>query len=176
MSTANAGYSVYAIFYTVADMRNCNNQLFLGPMPGIQEPLSDWLNAMCSNKITHVICMTSSQEIQDKSPDYARYRNSGNFSPSVQFTDVPVQDGAAPDVEQLPLFWATARKAVQLIENHEPVFIHCRGGRGRTGLMAAAVLMMQGMDMDEALKAVASAGSQPEAEQQLAVLSNGPTA
>jgi protein-tyrosine phosphatase len=57
-----------------------------------------------------------------------------------------VEDDAAPG----PAFeqaWAANRDAVKaLVSQRGSVAIHCRGGSGRTGLMAALILREMGMD------------------------------
>ena len=58
----------------------------------------------------------------------------------------PVEDGAAPG----PAFeqaWAANRDALMsLVSRHRGIAIHCRGGSGRTGLMAALILREMGID------------------------------
>jgi protein-tyrosine phosphatase len=58
----------------------------------------------------------------------------------------PVEDDAAPgpDFEQA---WAAHRDAVlALVSQQGSIAIHCRGGSGRTGFMAALILREIGMD------------------------------
>ena len=58
----------------------------------------------------------------------------------------PVEDDAAPgpDFEKA---WAANRDAVlALVFQQGSIAIHCRGGSGRTGLMAALILREMGMD------------------------------
>ena len=58
----------------------------------------------------------------------------------------PVEDDAAPG----PAFeqaWAAHRDAVlALVSQQGSIAIHCRGGSGRTGFMAALILREMGMD------------------------------
>jgi protein-tyrosine phosphatase len=58
----------------------------------------------------------------------------------------PVEDDAAPG----PAFeqaWAANRDAVMtLVSRQGSIAIHCRGGSGRTGFMAALILREMGMD------------------------------
>ncbi|NEV64603.1 tyrosine-protein phosphatase [Thiorhodococcus minor] len=59
---------------------------------------------------------------------------------------LPIEDDAAPGhgFEQA---WATHRDAVMaLVSRKNGLAIHCRGGSGRTGLMAALILRELGMD------------------------------
>jgi protein-tyrosine phosphatase len=59
---------------------------------------------------------------------------------------LPVEDDAAPG----PAFeqaWAANRDALMsLVSRHRGIAIHCRGGSGRTGLMAALILREMGID------------------------------
>jgi protein-tyrosine phosphatase len=58
----------------------------------------------------------------------------------------PIEDDAAPgpDFEQA---WTAYRDAVMsLVSRHSGIAIHCRGGSGRTGFMAALILREMGMD------------------------------
>lgn len=59
---------------------------------------------------------------------------------------LPLEDDAAPgrDFEQA---WTAERDAIlSLVSGHGSVAIHCRGGSGRTGLMAALILRAMGTD------------------------------
>ncbi|KAA6184538.1 protein phosphatase [Thiohalocapsa marina] len=62
----------------------------------------------------------------------------------------PVEDDAAPG----PAFeqaWVANRDAVMaLVAQQGAIAIHCRGGSGRTGLMAALILRESGMDGERA--------------------------
>jgi protein-tyrosine phosphatase len=62
----------------------------------------------------------------------------------------PVEDDMAPgpDFEQA---WDSYRDAVMsLVSLQQPIAIHCRGGSGRTGLIAALILREMGMDGTQA--------------------------
>ncbi|MEW7980692.1 MAG: tyrosine-protein phosphatase [Candidatus Sedimenticola endophacoides] len=62
----------------------------------------------------------------------------------------PVEDDAAP-AEAFEQSWQASKPDVlELIEQGECVVIHCRGGSGRTGFMAAVIMRELGMDEAQA--------------------------
>jgi ADP-ribosyl-[dinitrogen reductase] hydrolase len=67
---------------------------------------------------------------------------------------IPIVDFGAPD-ETFERAWQihglTVRDALQAGKN---VVVHCRGGRGRSGLLAARILVELGEDPEAAIKAV----------------------
>lgn len=67
---------------------------------------------------------------------------------------LPVEDDAAPSAA-FATQWAAQRQAVhRLLDDNGTVAIHCRGGSGRTGLMAAILLLERGHDLDQAVAMV----------------------
>jgi protein-tyrosine phosphatase len=66
---------------------------------------------------------------------------------------VPMLDGAVPSEADL------VRAVTAIDQSSGPVFIHCAQGHGRTGLVAAALLLAQGRaaDTDEAIQTLKSA-------------------
>ncbi|AFG37852.1 protein-tyrosine phosphatase family protein [Spirochaeta africana] len=180
-------------------MRNYQEQLYLGPMPGSTEPLSSWLEDVRTNGITLVICLTPPHEIEKKSPEYARLLNDWTLTASTTVAESPsapppdstpagssqVDTDSHPEVIQLAVgdnqapedpaaFWKAVESTAAHTKAGGKAFIHCRGGRGRTGLFAAAVLMQQGKSAEEALAAIKPAGSYPESADQQAFLRRAP--
>jgi protein-tyrosine phosphatase len=67
---------------------------------------------------------------------------------------LPIDDDHAPAAEFVAA-WRTQGPAVhQLLDAGRKVAIHCKGGSGRTGLMAAQILIERGWSKDEAARAV----------------------
>ena len=60
------------------------------------------------------------------------------------YLNVPILDLTSPSVEQL-------RQAVEHIRSHATCYVHCSLGRGRTGAVAAAYLISEGMCLEDAL-------------------------
>jgi protein-tyrosine phosphatase len=88
-------------------------------------------------------------------------------SKSVRFTSFPIPDRGVP---------ASTRDALTLLSNiaatldaGQNVAIHCRQGIGRSGLIAAGLLVLSGMGVEKAVAAVSAARGQtiPETPAQL---------
>lgn len=69
----------------------------------------------------------------------------------------PIPDFAAPDAAFEDDWKIRGPKVRALLKNGRRVVLHCRGGRGRAGLMAARLLVELGLDPNEAITAVRTA-------------------
>ncbi|MBF0501937.1 MAG: dual specificity protein phosphatase family protein [Candidatus Riflebacteria bacterium] len=81
--------------------------------------------------------------------------------------NIPVPDFTPPGISQILEFLGLVRK----FPEGGKVFIHCQAGMGRTGTMAAAYWISQGLGPEEAVKCVRK--SQPyavETDEQMQVL------
>ena len=133
-------------------------QLHLHSMPGRYEPLDAVLREIAARGVSCVAYLAPIDEIDRKSPDYARALRDGS-APCIIKID-PIPDYAAPDDEAA--FWKFAQELADGLKAGKAILIHCGAGVGRTGTMAAAVLMMLGSSGEAALKTVKAAGSGPE--------------
>lgn len=60
----------------------------------------------------------------------------------------PIEDDQAPDVH-FKIDWLNASPELhQLLDANQVVALHCMGGSGRTGLLAAHILLERGWDLD----------------------------
>ena len=73
----------------------------------------------------------------------------------MEFFSVPVRDKTVPD--SVELFAEVARQLAGRIAGGQAVAIHCRAGIGRSTTMAACVLILLGVDGEEALNMIAAA-------------------
>lgn len=93
-----------------------------------------------------------------------------------QWFHIPITDGEIPD-ERFESAWpAMAPHLIQQLKAGHKVVIHCRGGLGRTGMIACLLLIELGKTSTNALKMVRSArpGTVETPEQEDYVLSYQP--
>lgn len=171
------------MWYNEHVMRNLEKKLFFDAMPGRYRALDVWKRDMATHEIDVVVCLTSDHEITEKSPDYAELRAQAEQSPDstkltvedrpVKVIDFPIEDFSAPAPQHVTEFWDLAAQIAQEMNAGHRVFIHCGAGIGRTGTMAVAALMQQGIPREEALRQVEAAGSGPENPTQHELLKGG---
>ncbi len=67
----------------------------------------------------------------------------------MQWFHHPFEDGGIPD-EQFIKKWQTQRERLQaIVQNGGKVIVHCRGGKGRTGLICAQLMLESGCDFEQ---------------------------
>ena len=72
----------------------------------------------------------------------------------MQWLHLPIADYGVPS-EAFEQQWATAGRQVRrLLRDGGDVLVHCKGGMGRAGMMAARLLVELGLPADEAIRAV----------------------
>lgn len=137
-------------------------QLHLCAMPGRREPLGDFIAAVTAEQIQHIVCLVSDEEIAKKSPTYLAAIKEKQI-PGLLWR-FPIPDYGIPkDTQALDRLLAKIR---ELLEQGESVVVHCAGGHGRTGMLAILLLTHLGIELDEAIRRVRSAGSGPDTEEQ----------
>jgi len=141
-------------------------KLFLHSMPGRLEPLEDTLAAIQANGIQRVVCLTSMEEIWRKSTAYACLLEAGGIPWRQEM--FPIKDYDVPEDREAYLTFV--REMAAALRAGERLLVHCAGGVGRTGTLAAVILLALGLGELEALQAVEMAGSGPENEKQRALV------
>lgn len=72
----------------------------------------------------------------------------------MEWLHLPIVDAGVPD-KGFEWQWVYAGERIrQLLAQGSNVVLHCRGGLGRTGLVAALVLIQQGIPAEEAMRRV----------------------
>jgi protein-tyrosine phosphatase len=120
------------------------DRLLAGPYPGGQvERLAG---------IDVVVALTEEDEL----PPY-------ELRPGVRLLRRPIPDFGCPEPAEL-------RETLDVLERElaagNTVYLHCRGGVGRTGTVLACHLVRNGLSPDEALSRLRSIGKGPETEEQ----------
>ncbi|MGF1715318.1 phosphatase domain-containing putative toxin [Photobacterium chitinilyticum] len=67
---------------------------------------------------------------------------------------LPIEDDCAPG-DEFNASWPQANKAAQvMLDNGEVLVVHCMGGSGRTGLIAARIMLDRGIGLDSAIEQI----------------------
>lgn len=69
---------------------------------------------------------------------------------------LPVEDEGAPTEEFADAWTLAGQEIHKRLDTNETVAIHCKGGSGRTGLLAAQILMERGVPMPSAIERIKS--------------------
>lgn len=133
-------------------------RLYLGSMPGRYEVLEEAWRAIVERDIARVICLVPADELEDKSPHYARAIRERQLP--WEHESFPVGDFDAP--EDRDGFWRLAQNVALSLAAGQAVLVHCAGGIGRTGMFSICVLMALGLPVENARAAVRKVGAGPE--------------
>jgi len=140
--------------------------LWLTGLPDNELRLRRYLAEIAAKGVTWLVILTEDHEIRDLAPGYARFLSSGGFSFSVM--RLPIRDFGVPP--SVPAFRLAVQRIAKALQRGERIVMHCRGGIGRTGLVAEAVLIELGVPPEASPGLVAVAGSRCETAQQVAFL------
>lgn len=126
--------------------------------------LEDEVNAWRRDGLDVVVSLLERDEA-----DQLELRHEGDIAKSknVQFISFPIPDRGVPISTKNAISFL--RELAAKLEDGRNVAIHCRQSVGRSGLMAAGLLVTSGMGVDKAIEAVSIARGQviPETPAQL---------
>jgi protein-tyrosine phosphatase len=89
---------------------------------------------------TGILCLCERHELEERYPSYVVWLSSESEERATWF---PIPDFHAPDLDDAVPFLAALRARIELGER---LIMHCGAGIGRSGTMAAALLMGLGTD------------------------------
>ena len=99
--------------------------------------------------VDRLVCLVEEDEMSDLGiSELLLKANQSGF----KTTHFPVDDHGKP--ESMERFKEVVSSITAAIQAGETVLIHCKGGKGRTGMLAAACLVKQGYDPESAIDAV----------------------
>jgi len=151
------------LFRTVVLPRDVSGSLYLHSMPGRYDPLSTSVSEIENKEIDIVVSLTSLEEIRQKSPRYANAIDDKSLG--FERMEFPIIDFGIP--QDSLAFLNLAKNLADRLKSGENLLVHCGAGIGRTGTLAASVLISLGKDLNESLDAVRNAGSNPETDEQM---------
>jgi protein-tyrosine phosphatase len=139
-------------------------RLAISPRPRGGDWLEDEIRAWSQSGIDVVVSLLTSDETNDLDLDQeAALCRAHNLS----FISFPIEDRRVPTSRNDALRLVNVIASL-LVDGHN-IVIHCRGGIGRSGLLAASLLVCAGFDAEEAIRrvSVARGFSVPETAQQI---------
>lgn len=99
--------------------------------------------------VERLVCLLAAEELHCLGiPDLLSEAEAYGITPE----HLPIPDDGLP--ESLEAFSALVNKLINVVSSGETVLIHCKGGRGRTGMLAAACLVQLGFSPEDAIALV----------------------
>ena len=108
---------------------------------GSSNPTDADLSQLVTSGFSVIVCLL---DLREQQPAYSR---SQVVSAGWEWHNISIQDFAAPTLEQIEQFLALVASAIP----QKKVVVHCRGGIGRTGTMAAAYWITKGLSSASAI-------------------------
>lgn len=139
---------------------------WLTELPDTETRLARFLTATQGAMVSQVVVLVQPDEMNALAPSYAAAIGSGKMPFAV--VRFPIRDFGVP--EDAATFLQYASQIATALRGGARIVLHCRGGIGRTGMMAQAVLSGLGMTSKVAEQRVADAGSHCETAEQSAFL------
>jgi len=131
-------------------------KLLAGPYPGSHDPeeARRRLGALLQCGIRLVINLMDANEIREANPPFLPYsetltRLGEEMGIQVSLTRWVIRDQDPPSTEVMN---AILDEMERSIGAGRPVYVHCWGGRGRTGTVVGCYLVRQGLTGEEGLK------------------------
>lgn len=140
--------------YSVLPLAQLKGQLIFTPCPGTKgtrpfEALQTLKDAGASALLTLMPTEELLQNEVDLLPEECQLLG-------IEWFHLPVADEQAPG-EAFKAAWEQHHQRIkQLLTEGKTIAIHCKGGSGRTGLIAAQILIECGVPFDEAISEVQS--------------------
>ena len=148
-------------------------KLFVATRPRGGDWLEDEAKGWRRAGIDVVVSLLEAEEAAEL--ELAREREVAE-SRDLHFVSFPIPDRGAP--ASTPDALSLLREIAESLEEGKNVAVHCRQGIGRSGLIAAGVLLTSGIGVDKALEVVSAARGRsiPETPAQLRWLRRLPSA
>jgi protein-tyrosine phosphatase len=144
-----------------------NGYLAVMEYPGLRQDAASEIEDIARQGVSHVVSLLEPAEsIALGLEQEAALVNAASMS----FESFPIEDMGLP--RSVDDFASLSYRLYRLVDSGSSTLIHCRGGLGRSGLLAAAVLLHGGGDVEQAFARVARGRGRrvPETPQQEAWL------
>lgn len=125
-----------------------SGQLIFTPCPGTKDV--SLINSVAQLKAAGAAALITLMPVHELTQNNAD--NIGAFcsEQGLAWFQLPIEDDCAPEHAFEQAFSANKAAILALLQNGQTIAIHCKGGSGRTGLMAAILMMQLGYSKTEA--------------------------
>lgn len=131
---------------------NNGSTLIFTPCPGTKDvPLREAVEQVAQAGAKAVITLMPNEEL---------VRNEATDLPEVcedlglEWFHLPIEDDQAPEDAFLESWKADKATLFSLLDKQQATAIHCKGGSGRTGLMAAIIMLERGYSLEDATQQI----------------------
>ncbi len=129
-----------------------SSALVLMPCPGTKElGLLESIQQLQENGVQAIVTAITLEEMHEKSvTDLGEI----TLAQGMEWIHLPIEDDSTPD-ELFTQKWPAVSKQLQaLLKDGSKVALHCMGGSGRTGLLAAHLLLDMGWPLESIISQV----------------------
>ena len=134
--------------FTWCDVPELFFPLAVGPLPGRGGDLAADLEALRRAGFGQLICLIEPHELDylPEEPTLGAYERQVRAA-GMRFVHAPIVDYEAPDTGQIDAI-------ADAVDDRTPTYLHCLAGLGRSGTVAAALLVRNGSEVGEAIQLV----------------------
>lgn len=138
--------------YSLFDAVGAVAPLIFTPCPGTKDTSMD--DALATLKAAGARALITVMPDEELAANEANDLGSRSQAHGLRWFQLPVADDSEPGSD-FDASWANSSADItQLLDAGERIAIHCKGGSGRTGLIAAVLLLQQGLSLEEATRQV----------------------
>jgi protein-tyrosine phosphatase len=147
--------------YWINDIES--GRLGIMPRPRGGDWLEDEIHSLKMSGVDAVVSLLQEEEITELDIAEEKLLCEAN---GISYLSFPIRDRDIPLSKQDALIFA--RKLENLLQDGKSIVIHCRQGVGRSALIAACVLVLNGVSVDKAFEKIENARgcSVPDTEEQ----------
>lgn len=119
--------------------------LVLTPCPGTKgTSLADSLSQLKEQGVDAIVTAINAQEMVSKN---VQALGEQTQALGMQWFHLPIEDDCAPDAEFAGKWQKVSPELHRIVEKGGKIALHCMGGSGRTGLLAANLLLEMNWDL-----------------------------
>lgn len=126
--------------------------LILTPCPGTKGvSLETSLRQLKAQGVAALVTAINNSEMQEKG---VLALGEMTQALDMQWFHLPIEDDCAPDADFASQWLTIGPQLQSLLDNKQKIALHCMGGSGRTGLLAAHLLLDRGWDIKTIIERV----------------------